>query len=51
MIITAEDIKQVQEILRRWRTAAIGKGNKEAKADVEHVMKVINQLYTGGARC
>lgn len=48
MNITTEDIKRAQEILRRWRSAAIGKNNKEAQEDVEHIMCVISQLYTGG---
>ncbi len=49
MSVTAEDIKRAQEILRRWHTMAVGKGNEEAQVDVKHIMRVLSQLYTGGA--
>ncbi len=47
MSVTAEDIKRAQEILRRWHTTAVGKGNTEAMVDVKHLMRVLSQLYTG----
>ncbi len=50
MNITAEDISRAQEILRRWHTAAIGKGNKEAQADIRHLMRVLSRLYTGSTK-
>ena len=49
MNITAEDISRAQEILRRWHTMAFGKSNTEAMADVKHLMRVLSQLYAGGA--
>lgn len=46
MQITEQDIKEVQAILRRWRTQAEGK--LDSKKQVEKVMRILDALYTGG---
>lgn len=47
-MIKREDIIKAQEILRKWRTNAMSRGNKQAQEDVEHVMTVVEALYKGG---
>lgn len=46
--ITTDDITRAQRILRAWRERAKRLGNKGAQQDVEHIMRVLDGLYTGG---
>ena len=43
--VTAADIKRAQEILRAYRSHAVGAQNAKAQDDVEHLMHVIQGLY------
>lgn len=45
--ITTEDIERAQKILRAWRSRARAQGNRGAQGDVEHLMRVIDGLYSG----
>ena len=47
-VITAADIERAQKILRAWRDHAKRNQNKKAQQDVEHIMRVLDGLYTGG---
>ena len=43
--MTVADVVQAQRILRSWRSRAKAQGNKQALADVEHIMRVLGELY------
>lgn len=45
--VTAADIKRAQEILRRYRSHAIGTQNDEELDNVEHLMHVVPGAVRG----
>lgn len=46
MKLTEEDIKRAQTILRRYRSVAGARWNKAELDNVEHLMRVIDALYS-----
>ncbi len=47
MSITLVGLVRAKRILRSWRSRAKAKGNKQGLEDVELIMKVMSELYTG----
>lgn len=45
--MSLEDVKKALEILSRWKLAAVGKKNEQARKDVEQVETVVRWLSGG----